>query len=232
MKAILLFLLSFCLSACVSISTSTSLKKFEDQIAIAQKPWLQSGLLMSERIEKKFGSFGVEVLSQDEHKGIRLANLYSKEDKNKVTRVIALTKYENPIGKKLMQAHTEILAGGSIGATLAKNGFSIKKQVFFKGKLDHIPVRLDSLMGSKNSSYTTVMYELIAQKGKDSLPYCSITEVYSPQFLTMPELDLIYSDSGLHKIQGNVRESFTANTSSATKIQENISFLKEALLIK
>jgi hypothetical protein len=104
--------------------------------------------------------------------------------------------------------------------------------VFFKGELDNPPIRLDSFMGSKNFTYTTVMYELITQKGKQSLPYCSITEVYSPQFLSMSELDLIYINSGLHTMHANVRESFMANTSSATKVQENINLLKEALLIK
>jgi hypothetical protein len=41
MKTMLLFLLSFCLTSCVSVGTSTSLKKVEDQIVITQKPWLQ-----------------------------------------------------------------------------------------------------------------------------------------------------------------------------------------------
>lgn len=184
-----LFLLFFYVSSCVSINHAP----LSDNSNYSQ--WLNSGLLMSERIEKKFGSYGVEILFQNEQQGIRLANLYSKENEHKVTRIIALTKYENSIPDKLIEAHNEILKGGSIGSTLTKHGFLVSKQIFFKQDVNNLPSYVNNLMKNNSNSYSVVMYQLVAKNQEESLPYCTITEIYSPYFLTMKDLDIIYSDN-------------------------------------
>lgn len=163
-------------------------------------PWLKPGLLNSARIELKFGSYGVQILAQDQVTGIRLSSLYSEHEDEKIARTIAFTQYEANINDKLRMAHKEILAGGSIGSTLKKYGFDVKKDLFFKGLVEDMPDRLHNLMHAQERAFATVIYNLVAKEGNNYYPYCTIVEVYSPEFLTLVEVDQIYPEP----IPGNV----------------------------
>ncbi|MBA3238042.1 MAG: hypothetical protein H0T62_06790 [Parachlamydiaceae bacterium] len=159
-------------------------------------PWLKPGLLNSTRIELKFGSYGVQVLTQDmfSASATRLSNLYSTREVEKITRTLAFTQYVAEIDDQLRVAHEEIVAGGSIGATLKKYGFELKKDLFFKGLVEDMPVQVQTLMHTKENSFATVIYNLSAKSERGYLPYCTIVEIYAPQFLTLEEIDLIYPE--------------------------------------
>lgn len=153
---------------------------------IAQKDaWLAPNILNSQRIELKFGSYGVDILAQNHTS--RLANLYSFYEGQKSTRTLAFTRYHLPMDKALLLAHEEILKGGSIGSTLKNHGFQVKKQFFF---LENISMPKISYF--TNNNLPAVIYELIANIDGRDLHYCTILEVYDPNFLTIEEARNLY----------------------------------------
>lgn len=154
------------------------------------KPWLQPNILNSDRIKLKFGSFGVQVLHQNDH--IRLSNLFSTaHDEKKIARTIALTKYEANMSESLKGAHEEIRKGGSIGLTLGRHGFTLKKNIFYVGNVSNLPPEINSLMNTADNNFAAIVYDLRAEKDGVDLPYCTIAEVYSPEFLTLAEVQQI-----------------------------------------
>jgi hypothetical protein len=164
-------------------------------------PWLKPGLLNSTRIELKFGSYGVQVLAQDMFaaSATRLSNLYSIHEGEKITRTLAFTKYVeakfmDKFDDQLKVAHEEIVAGGSIGATLKKYGFELIKDFRFKGLVEDMPTQVQTLMHTKDNTFATVIYDLFAKSEKAYCFYCTIVEVYAPEFLTLEEIDLIYPE--------------------------------------
>lgn len=166
--------------------------KNEKILICEDSPWLKSGLLNSTRIELKFGSYGVKVLAQDPVKGIRLSSLYSVHGNEQITRTLAFTRYESKVNDKLKMAHEEILAGGSIGTILNKHGFDLKKELFFKGFVEDMPEEAQNLMQTQESLYAAIIYNLMAIQDNESYPYCTILEVYSPEFLSLADVQLIY----------------------------------------
>lgn len=152
-------------------------------------PWLQPNLLNSKRIELKFGSYGVDVLAQNPIAGYRLSSLYSEHEGKKIVRTLAFTQYETNMNDKLMAAHQEILAGASIGSTLKNHGFEIKKDLIYKGPSQD-PMHI------QEPPFASVIYSLLAKEGDNYYPYCIILEVYSPEFLTLLEVDQIWNNFG------------------------------------
>jgi len=167
----------------------------EDHANCNLSSWLKPGLLNSTRIELKFGSYGVQILAQDQVSGIRLSSLYSEHGTEKIARTIAFTQYEANLDDRLKMAHQKILEGGSIGSTLKKYGFDIKKDILFKGLVEGIPDQLQCLMHTQKHTFATVIYNLSAKEGNNDYPYCTIAEIYSPEFLTLVEVDQIYPES-------------------------------------
>ncbi|MFA6915833.1 MAG: hypothetical protein WC222_05505 [Parachlamydiales bacterium] len=181
-------------SLLVSYGTVNQITNDEQAANYNPFPWLKPGLLNSARIELKFGSYGVQILAQDQVTGVRLSSLYSEHEGEKIARTIAFTQYEANINDKLGMAHKEILAGGSIGSTLKKYEFDVKKDLFFKGLVEDMPDRLQSLMHTQERAFATVIYNLVAKEGNNYYPYCTIVEVYSPEFLTLVDVDQIYPE--------------------------------------
>ena len=172
-------------------------------------PWLKPGLLNSTRIELKFGSYGVQILTQNQGTRSRLSNLYSKHEDEKIARTIAFTQYEKIIHGKLSKVHEEILAGGSIGSTFKKHGIAIKKDLFFKGLVTDMPNQLQQLMHTQECAFAAVIYNLVARDGDDYYPYCTILEVYSREFLTLEEVERIYPEPITEKV--NPQNVFSAS---------------------
>ena len=83
--------------------------------------------LNSDVIRERFGSYGVEVLSQNDE--LRVANLFSGEGNSKVSRTLAVTMFVLPRDSRLDASDQVIRAGGSIGASLRKAGFVVDKRV-------------------------------------------------------------------------------------------------------
>ena len=64
---------------------------------LAQPPGRE--LLNSERIAAEFGSYGVDVLEQDEH--VRVSNLFSGSAENKICRTFAVVRFGSPSGQEV-----------------------------------------------------------------------------------------------------------------------------------
>lgn len=152
----------------------------------AKSPWLQKNLLNSQRIELKYGSYGVDVLAQNDD--MRLSNLYSLKDGQKITRTIAYILYQRPLDQKLALAHQQIISGGSIGSTLKAHGFQVKKDFFYLDEIV-VPKALQSYLGKEKA--LAVIYDLKVDKGVE-LPYCTILEIYDGDFLTKAEALKLY----------------------------------------
>lgn len=150
-------------------------------VACATLSWAEvTPILNSDAIKKSFGSYGVEVLSQDDT--TRIANLFSGDSESKICRTLAVTEFVLPMSPQLTEQHRAIRAGGSIGATLRAAGFSINKKLLIKtetpaGKA-FLTLTADTV--SLGAPLYTKVYALFAQNGDQEIPYAVIAEAYHP----------------------------------------------------
>lgn len=185
--------------------------------------WLSRGKLTSDRIKEKFGSFGVEVVLQDEQSGIRLSNLYSDDNNKKITRTLALVTFDLAMDPRLKKAHLAILKGGSIGSTLMQHGFKVQKDIIYKGEVDRLPARVRVMMKTDQEKAAALMYHLIAKIGNSAIFYCTITEIYSPQFLTKSELEHLFLMARSPKDSVDEEVFIDADTKN---VENNLSLLR------
>lgn len=158
-------------------------------------PWTQLAAqpqipLNSERIEMRFGSYGLEVLEQADD--IRVSNLYSVHAQGSVTRTFAVVSYPRRVDRALAAPHAEILAGGSIGAVLAADGWTVHKHNRFIGTID-ATAKLRRLMRKEDASaLATHVYLLEVERGGQRFDYALITEIHHPDYLSAGEIAAIY----------------------------------------
>lgn len=154
---------------------------------------LLAKLLNSERIEKKFGGYGIEVLYNSDR--LRVSNLY---DGKKITRTLAVVDYPETIDSSFAKEHAAIVAGGSIGQVFKSSGWLIEKKNIFLGELPPSSdyKKLYALMGNIPPSKLSVwIYVFYIRKGDHSFPYATISEVYHPAYLSLPDLTCINKDA-------------------------------------
>lgn len=149
-----------------------------------------AALLNSERIERQFGSYGIEVMRQDER--LRVANLYSLHNATRITRTFAVTRYPKVVDPRLGREHQKILAGGSIGAVLTRAGWEVSRQQVWLGEVP-ATAGIRSMMGDINSTRLAVnVFDLVVNRDGEQLIYASITEVHHPDHLTLSDLQRLY----------------------------------------
>jgi hypothetical protein len=147
-------------------------------------------LLNSERIERTFGSYGIEVLESDAR--TRVANLYSIAGAARVCRTFAVTRYPTAIDPRLAAEHATIVSGGSIGATFAARGWTVLKTHRYFGEIDATP-RLAALMGGIDAARLAVhVYALDVAKDGTRLEYATIAEIHHPEYLDLEDIRAIY----------------------------------------
>ena len=78
---------------------------------------VQPELLNSERIEKRFGNYGIEIIAQQG--SVRRSSLYSTENSLRTCRTYAIVQFVDPDIIELAGQHQAILSGESIGTTIA-----------------------------------------------------------------------------------------------------------------
>lgn len=155
-------------------------------------------LLNSERIELKFGSYGLDVLERDSV--LRVSHLYSVHEGEKVGRTLAVVLYPDHPDAALAQEHAMIVEGGSIGAVFKQHGWTVKKRHAYFGELALQPSyrRVRDLMKNPGVSHLAIhVYVLAVEKGSSSFDYATITEVHHPDYLTLDDLNAIYPDEAL-----------------------------------
>jgi len=154
---------------------------------------LSSKLLNSERIEKKFGGYGIDVLYNSAR--LRVSNLY---DGKKITRTLAVVDYPETIDSSFSKEHQLIVAGGSIGNVFKSRGWTIEKNNIYLGELSPSAdyKKLYALMGNIPPSKLSIwIYVFNIRKDGKAFPYATISEVYHPDYLSLADLKCINKDA-------------------------------------
>lgn len=150
-------------------------------------------LLNSERIERRFGSYGIDVLASEA--GMRRSSLYSASGESRICRTYAVVRFTAEPDKSYSPEHTKVLAGNSLGEVFRANGWKIHKQTLHIGSLDmgagnSSIVKLMNL--SENRSLALHIYQLLLAKGDRIFEYAMIVEAHHPDYLSESDLLDIY----------------------------------------
>jgi hypothetical protein len=154
-------------------------------------------ILSCERIHKKFGSYGVDVLESDT--GRRVSSLYSLTGGTKICRTYARVRFAPLIDPAFAAEHVRVLAGESIGTVFRSAGWEIAKRHRHIGETA-LPdgngeiALLMRIEGTGKVATDTYVFE-IARNGR-RFEYAEITELHHPAYLTAAELASIYGESG------------------------------------
>jgi hypothetical protein len=155
---------------------------------------IEPELLNSERIEQRFGSCGIEVLS--DQPGLRRSALFSGDDIDRTCRTYAVVRFVDAPDAQVDSEHEQVLAGDSIGAIFKAGGWTIRKETLYIGATD--------LPRGRGSELATVMrlekpceiaihiYRLRLHKDADAVDYATISEFHHPDYLDLAELRRLY----------------------------------------
>lgn len=147
-------------------------------------------LLNSERIERAFGSYGVEVLEAD--RKVRVSNLYSVDASGRVCRTFAVVRYPRAPDKRLAPENAAITNGASIGATFAAAGWRVGKSHLYIGELP-AGQRVATLMGiAEGTPLALDIYVLEVSKDGTEIEYAAIGELHHPDYLKPADLTVLY----------------------------------------
>lgn len=164
----------------------------------------QRELLNSERIEQRFGSYGIDVLESDGR--YRVSNLYSVHDGAPVCRTFAVVLYPERVDPLFAAEHEEIVGGGSIGAVFARNGWTVTKTHLHFGELAATD-KVARLMGLRAGvPLATHVYVLTVSKGGSSFDYATIAEIHHPDYLTLVDLPRIYGPPAAQERSATLRD--------------------------
>ena len=147
----------------------------------------------SERIERRFGSYGVEVVAQAP--GHRASSLYSIEDGQRVCRTYATVAFCLPVDAELEAEHRRIAAGESIGTAFKSAGWRVRKR--------HVCIRERILAEDERTVAELMQLQLPCQVAEHryvfevaretvTLEYAQITELHHPEYLDLAQLRAIY----------------------------------------
>lgn len=161
----------------------------ESETATAVQPQLNS-----ERIQAKFGSYGVDVLASGD--GFRVSNLYSLDGDAKVCRTLAIVQFADDMPAELAATHQAIQDGGSLGATLKRDGWELTKEHAILTDVD-MP-KLFRTIGRSTSDLTplaTSVYEIHVTREDRDFHYATIVEMHHPEYLDLEQLKELESIS-------------------------------------
>ena len=150
----------------------------------------QRELLNSERISAKFGSYGIEVLAQNDR--LRTSNLFTSDGDVRTCRTFALVRYPSQLDPALAAPHAAIVAGGSIGAVFAARGWEVRKTHLNFSEIEASP-RLANLMRIEERALLAEhVYVLDVAKDGRVLEYAALVEIHHPDYLRVGDLATIY----------------------------------------
>lgn len=156
----------------------------------------ESVILNSERIEKRFGSYGIDVLASEA--GLRRSSLFSLDGDTATCRTYAVVEFVEEPDDRYDDAHARILAGDSIGATFKESGWNIQKHTLYIGtiRLPDSGTEIGELMRLTGAHDLAVhVYQLVLVRDGAALEYATIMEVHHPEYLTVTELRDIFEDT-------------------------------------
>jgi hypothetical protein len=170
---------------------------------------LEPELLNSERIEGRFGSYGIEVLSSQS--GLRRSNLYSTDNGIRTCRTYAVVRFTGESSALVDTEHEQILAGNSIGAIFKANGWSIHKESLYVGtmRLEKGAGRIADLMRVDIDTEVAMhIYRLLLEKDGQALEYATIMELHHPEYLVKSDLDEMYEPGSDRPLEPQQIEEF------------------------
>lgn len=167
------------------LSTAVAAPEIQQYIVEQLKPKLNS-----DRIEYFFGSYGVDPLEMDSI--FRVANLYSLENGKKVMRTLAVVDYFQPVDPALLDVHQQIVEGKSIGIALRDKGWKIHKNPVYYGSIALSTNLMEWMDEHETRQGATHFYRLeVSKDDLATIPYCTILEVHSPQYLSLKWLQAL-----------------------------------------
>ena len=160
-------------------------------------------LLNSERIERRFGSYGIDVLASEA--GLRRSSLYSVENGKHIGRTYAVVRFTDEPDTSIGSEHAKVLAGNSLGEVFKANGWKIHKQTLHIGAI-HIEddtndvLKLMALSGRQTLGLH--VYQLLLARGSRIFEYATIIETHHPDYLKETDLLEIYSYDQSESLSG------------------------------
>ena len=154
----------------------------------------ESERLNSERIAERFGSYGIEVLSDEP--GLRRSNLYSSENAVQTCRTYAVVRFVDEPDAVIDAEHAQILAGQSIGAIFKASGWTIVKETLHIGTaaLDDAGHPVAALMRLVHSTVVAMhVYRLPLEKRQQAIEYATLIEMHHPDYLDRSDLLKLFS---------------------------------------
>jgi hypothetical protein len=149
--------------------------------------------LNSERISRKFGSYGIEVIENNNN--IRVSNLYSTETAGRICRTFAVVGMTDLVDPAFAAEHDRIMHGASIGAVFRAAGWAVDKRHLYIGEIavGRQATRLLRLMRIEAPVTLAVhVYLLGIWKNELAFDYAMIAEVHHPDYLTVAELREVF----------------------------------------
>lgn len=150
-------------------------------------------LLNSERIEDRFGSYGIDVLASEA--GLRRSSLYSIENGEHVCRTYAVVRFSENPDDSIGAEHAKVLAGNSLGAVFKANGWKVHKQTLHIGSFEMAASQTDvgeRMHLDRDETLALHVYQLLLARGGRIFEYATIAEAHHPEYLTEEQLLEIY----------------------------------------
>ena len=161
----------------------------------------ESVVLNSERIEQRFGSYGVDVLASEA--GLRRSSLFSYDGGHTTCRTYAVVQFAEEADSGWNDAHSRVLAGNSIGETFKESGWDIRKNTLHIGTIRPPEGRTEvgELMRLGGAHDLALhIYQLVLVRGGNELEYATILEAHHPEYLTEDDLRGIFSHEPVEPI--------------------------------
>lgn len=149
----------------------------------------ESVILNSERIEQRFGSYGIEVLASEA--GLRRTSLFSYDGDTATCRTYAVVQFAEHLDDRYDDAHSRVLAGKSIGATFKESGWGIQKNTLYVGsiRLPETQTQISELMRLSGAHDLALhVYQLVLVRDDQELEYATIMEAHHPEYLSESSL--------------------------------------------
>ena len=173
-------------------------------------------LLNSERIERQFGSYGIEVLEASASQ--RITRLYCGDGERQVCRTLALVTFVDPLNPAILMEHQEVTAGGSIGAVFKVHGWTVHKINLHMGTVTATSgaSRIGKLMAIPLPAELGIhIYRFQLRRGHERIDYATISELHHPEYLSATQVASLYrkfpsaviSSPALEAIEANVRHA-------------------------
>lgn len=161
----------------------------------------ESVILNSERIERRFGSYGINDLASEA--GLRRSSLCSYDGDTATCRTYAIVHFEEQLDDRYNDEHSKVLAGDSIGATFKDSGWDIRKSTLYVGniRLPEIRTEIGALMSLSGAHDLALhVYQLVLVREDSAMEYATIMETHHPEYLSEADLREIFEYDADHSL--------------------------------